>query len=205
MREKKNRPSVATYLGWLMKKLDYKCKHGEVLHFSEFYGELATYLWSMPFTFDNPMDENRVQDVFEMRERFSDELRISFEDELNLLDANPPSLFEVMITLADRMNYILEGRVENASVALFFTELLENLDMLKYDNTYVDEHRDTWISELDEKVDILINRRYGCDGFGSFFPLKTVTELDIFNGVDQSKNEIWYQMHHYISQKYPFV
>lgn len=205
MREKKTKPSEITYFGWLMMKLDYKCKHGETLYFSEFYGELATYLWRMPFTFDNPMDENRVQDVFEMREHFLDEFHISIEEELDFLDANPPSLFEVMITLADRMNYILDGRVENASVALFFTELLENLDMLKYDNAYVDEHRDTWVHELDEKVDILINRRYGCDGFGSFFPLKTVTELDIFNGVDQSKNEIWYQMHHYISQKYPFV
>lgn len=147
-------------------------------------------------------DENRCEDGLHLRELYIEEQQLD-EDHLEVRGfmKGECTLFEVMVALAQRMNYQLSDLIEPGDrTNKYFFEMLKNLKLDKFNDVIlgpgsgqIDPIAE---AEIDDILESLINRMYGYDGEGSLFPLK-------FRGPkDMATVEIWYQMMYYINENY---
>lgn len=152
------------------------------------YRFLMLHLFRTDFYAVIPMDENRASDGIELRYRFGREKRIRMSDIANVLDVKDCSVLEMMVALSLRCEeqIVDEPDVGDRTRKLFWS-MINNLGLNRMD----DESYDSF--EVEDRLDIFLNREYKPDGTGGLFKLRR-TRHDLRNV------EIWYQMMWYLSE-----
>lgn len=150
----------------------------------EDYIFLLEVLWRKEFYSLVNNDDNRAKDGIILRSE------AGFDD--NLVDFGPCRCLEMLIYLAKRCEFELYNGEITVCFRDIFWELISNLGLEKYSkrgwkgtNVYF---------EIDEILNIWLERRYDEDGKGNIFPLKDPIK-------DQKTVEIWYQMQSYLLEK----
>ena len=155
--------------------------------------ELEGFLWelySIEFRTFVPHDENRAADGLELRNAFLNESTESADLALIL---GPCTVLEMLVALAERMDFILFDPNKGDRSQEWFWTLINNLKLQKY---AVDEQSAARKRRFNRVViKKLIDRTYLENGEGGLFPLR-------FTRKDQRKVEIWYQMMDYISENF---
>lgn len=154
------------------------------------YWLLAKDLHRMPFYSLVPHDENRAMDGVELRE---DYLEMINGPKYLRLDLEECTVLEMMVALAQRMNYETEdAHQEEDRTAKWFWEMIRNLGLDGFsDENYV---RENGICRVDDVLERLVDRCYSRSGRGGLFPLRRPN-------CDQRKAEIWYQMNAYLMER----
>jgi len=148
------------------------------------YDQLLEILHGKEFVWMIPNDDNRVIDGADLRNVFLNE--ISVEDPgMGPLLHLPVSVLEVIIGLSNRLGFLDGGGPADWAWRLF-----ENLDLHKMWDPLSSRKRET----IDDRLDVLIWRRYEPDGNGGFFPLA-------FPDRNQLKEELWHQMNSYLAEQ----
>lgn len=175
------------YLHWLFKKAGVN--HGDPT-----YVLLATKLHNIPFIHYVPNDDNRAEDGIELRKDFIEDERLTDYELIMLYNHDRTevyaSVLEMLVALCERMVQIVD---ESSSVEDWFLELLNNLELLNFDDYNYDYNGG------DRRVDLImtkfLERKYKRNGRGGLFPLSRAIK-------DQRKVEIWYQMNAYLRERY---
>ena len=103
----------------------------------------------------------------------------------------PCSVLEMLIALAQRIEYILADPVFDDRTQQWFWGMIENLGLEPFANNDFYAVEKKYHNNI--ILDRLLERRYLRTGTGGLFPLRTVHE-------DQTKIEIWYQMMAYLDE-----
>ena len=138
-------------------------------------------------------DENRVLDGIRLREDY-----IYENDWMNptYLDSDSCSVLELLIAMAQRMNFELSDPYDSTDrTALYFWELIENLNLKAFDDESYDDLDGYYVVGC--LLDDFIERRYRFSGKGGIFPLRHAHR-------DQRKTELWYQMQSYLEENYEY-
>jgi len=137
------------------------------------YDGLFRILHDTEFVWFVPNDDNRIGDAFDLRREFW---------EGKPIPRKGVSVLEVLIALSRRLEFNADGEKE-----IWAGQLLKNLGL---DKMY-DPVTRRKAEKIEEIVNTFIWRTYEVNGQGGLFPLTHIKE-------DQTKVEIWYQMHAYI-------
>ena len=99
----------------------------------------------------------------------------------------------MLVALSQRMAFQISTGPDDNPVGKCFWEMIENLGLTPIDpfHPYLQDK----LYEMDQKVDIFIERKYHRDGYGGLFPLHSK------GAKDQRVTEIWYQMMAYLKEK----
>lgn len=146
--------------------------------------EFLWFLHQKPFYCIIPNDENRVEDGKQLWEDWSEE---------ELQEQAACSVLEMIISVAQRMEYILSDSREGDRTAKWFWEMVDNLGLKEFEDDDIADERRNYNN--DRILDILIERQYSPSGRGGLFPLSKPKE-------DQRRVEIWYQMQEYLDENY---
>jgi hypothetical protein len=138
--------------------------------------------WGTPWDVNN--DDNRLADGMDLRAEFSREFNVGRTD---LLGMGPVSFLEVLIGLSRRLEFAAGG-----SAPGWAWQLVCNLELHRMSNP-LSEAKKQRVRDILETV---IQRKYRPDGQGGFFPLA-------FPDEDQTRIEIWYQMHAFLEEAHP--
>jgi hypothetical protein len=150
------------------------------------YAILCYTLHQTKFDDSCPNDDNRARDGLELRDEFISSLKeIEVEDYTELQSLGGCSIFEMLIALARRCDYIVEY-----GQAAWFKIFLENLDLWKYNDADITPRSSVKVSEIINKFN---HRQYTRNGRGGVFPLRRAKK-------DQRALELWYQMSAYMTE-----
>lgn len=160
------------------------------------YDILLNRLHQIDFYSSIQNDVNRENDAFELRASFA------LENDLNVFTLEIlgkknylPSVLEILISIASRMDLYLE---RDNNVSDWFWELVDNLGLLQlYDDNYVEVGGDVKLHKI---IDKWLERRYKQNGKGGIFPLKKWSKYHKYDN-DQRIVELWLQMTSYIHEK----
>jgi hypothetical protein len=153
---------------------------------SKSYWDLINLLFDTEFTWSEsiPMDENRLVDARDLRVEFGNEFRRPRSRVLNL---GPISFLEVLIGLSRRLAFIAGG-----SAPGWAWILLGNLELQRMTNPLTRPKQ----ARIHDITSTVIERTYLPDGMGGFFPLA-------WPDGDQTRVELWYQLHAYVAELHP--
>lgn len=169
------------YYQWLLEKVN--CRKAEN------YTKLLRVLHDIPFEWSVPMDKNRALDGMELRFDYIDDDKIdSYEYNPYEVENVPCSCLEMMIALAEKFCFDVIGE-HYKTTAEWFWLMIDNLEISKYTDEHFDEE------DIKEKINKMIKRQYDKKGNGSMFPIHD-------NGIDQRKNELWYQLCAWFDENY---
>ena len=169
---------VEEYKNWLF----------DIIRFDDYcdrYERLLLYLSGRQFTWLVDHDENRAEDGFALRWKFSD---------VDFWTGRLPSrcsVLEMMIALSMRCEDVLFDPDTGDRTAIWFWKMIENLGLLEMDNVHFDRQ---YCREI---IDDLLDRRYDRDGNGGLFYTSNPK-------INMRKSEIWYQMNTWISENFDF-
>jgi hypothetical protein len=146
------------------------------------YWRLTKQLYTIPFYWFVPNDDNRALDGCELRYEFIEDQNLQEEVDPSWI-ALECSVLEMLVGLARRAAF------ETYSDPLtWFRIFMRNLELLGYTdavwNTAIER-------EVNNTVERLMHRRYRANGVGGLFPLR-------LPGRDQRKVELWYQLSAYL-------
>jgi hypothetical protein len=173
------------YLAWLHEELTRESKYPD-----RTYLDLVTAMFDKEFPWDTrlpwciPMDDNRLADGMELRAEFSVAYGIPRSDMLCL---NPCSFVEVLLGLSRRLSFVAGG-----SAHRWAWQLVENLEL----HRMWDRLSRSKMHRVGRILDTVIQRQYGPDGSGGFFPLAWAER-------DQREVELWYQLNAYVEELHP--
>lgn len=168
------------YFAWL-----YHLMLGERLENG--YWELMHQLFNTRFYWLIPNDDNRAEDGKMFRNSFAIEKFGTFVEWYH----QDCSVFEMLCGLAERMEDVLENPMKPSTSTQWLMLLIKNLGL----DTCTDDKFGVYQKHLvDQKINILLERRYKPDGCGGLFPLVGT------RAKDQRKVEIWYQLMKYIDE-----
>ena len=153
---------------------------------SKRYTLLLEHLWRKEYYSILPNDQNRVKDGLFLRREVNEGQ-----------DFGPCRVLEMLIALSRRMEFQLYGTDYDKTYKDLFWELVNNLDLIKFDN--IEAAKDAMYLEIDHILTNWIERRYSPDGHGGVFPLNNWQKS---SGIEQTEVEIWYQMMLYLSENY---
>jgi hypothetical protein len=169
------------YLEWLEPQL----RDGDE---GKSYSDLLIIMWQTEYVMDSSNtvdnDHNRLADGAELRAEFSREFRVSRAD---LLAIGPVSFLEVLIGLSKRLEFAAGG-----SAPGWAWQLICNLELHRMSNP-LSNAKQQRVSDI---LECVIKREYRPDGQGGFFPLA-------FPDEDQTRIEIWYQLHAFLEELHP--
>lgn len=172
-----------TYINWLGEQLREKADDN-----GKSYEELLHILFEKEFVVIVHMDENRVEDGLALRGEFRHTHQYRPVPTQRQLDRlGPCSFLEVLIGLSRRLAFNAGG-----SSPTWAWQLLGNLDL----QVMSDPLTLSRANETERILDTVIRRTYAPDGTGGFFPLAWADD-------DQTRIELWYQMHAYIGELHP--
>jgi len=140
------------------------------------YNELFRLMYEREFVWTVPNDDNRIQDGHDLRTEYwggADPLQKGV------------SVLEVLIGLSRRVAFVAEGHAPN-----WAWQLIINLGLDRMFDPVGTSKR----NKILDALDVLIWRQYERNGTGGFFPLAYPVE-------DQTKVEIWYQMHAFLNEQ----
>lgn len=156
---------------------------------SDGYNRVLNKLFEEEFYWSITGDRNRAIDGIKLRSIFGEQ---DYVGASYLLASMPDycTVLEMMVALAKRMedDIMYDPDVPNRT-GIWFGVMMENLGMLELDDRRFDEEI------FYEKLNIFLNRSYPDDGEGSLFG-------PLLGHFCMPKTEIWYQMHHYINEKF---
>lgn len=168
-------PLDELYFQWLYRQVGAAGSQRSRTHW-----KLLRQMYTKEFVWTVPNDDNRVTEGVDLRWEF-----VNYS-QLEKVDASwmnmGCSVLEMMIALSRRLAFLAEGEPR-----AWFWLLMKNLEL----DEFTDSNYDGFISDINEKLDVLIWRRYHADGRGGLFPLKQAE-------VDQRSVEIWYQVALYL-------
>ena len=153
---------------------------------SKRYTLLLEHLWRKEYYSILPNDQNRAKDGLFLRREVNEGQ-----------DFGPCRVLEMLIALSRRMEFQLYGTDYDKTYKDLFWELVNNLDLIKFDN--LEAAKDAMYLEIDHILTNWIERRYSPDGYGGVFPLNNWQKS---SGIEQTEVEIWYQMMLYLSENY---
>ena len=125
----------------------------------------------------HPMDENRIADAMDLRER---------SGMIRELGGKPVSLLEIVVVLSMYMSYARENLVIAAGPDRWFFEMLSNAG-IGYGCSE---------EEIITKGKRIVDRTYEPDGRGGLFPLLNGA------GCDMRLVELWMQLNAYLVERY---
>lgn len=174
-----------SYFMWLYRRVDS----------DKGYSNLCRYLHAQEFIAVIEMDSNRIGDALREREIFTDTIDHSLSTkEVNELMARPVSIFEVLVAIAIRIDFLMDDLISPPRVDEWFAELMKNLELDQLtDKHWTGSRRQ--LEEVDEILRIFMYREYSDDGKGSLFPMARRTIIG-WSGV-----ELWYQMNQWLAAK----
>lgn len=177
MSERTNRITKEEYLQWLGAQL-----RDEHANPNKTYWDLTIAMYAQPFSVTKvPMDDNRVADGMDLRVDFA---RLESIPSTRMPVLGPCSFLEVLIALSRRMAFAAGGQAPG-----WAWQFLCNLELDRMSDPFT-RTKDRKTQEIMETV---IWRSYSPDGRGGFFPLQRPDD-------DQTRLELWYQMHAYIEE-----
>lgn len=165
---------------------EYKDWLFDIIRFDDYcdrYERLLLYLSKRQFTWLVDHDENRAEDGFALRWKFSDD---------NFWVGRLPSrcsVLEMMIALSMRCEDVVYDPDLGDRTAIWFWCMVENLGLMDMDNRRFDKVR------CCEIVDRMLARQYEKSGEGGLFSTKS-------GEIDMRKSEIWYQMNIWIDENF---
>jgi len=134
-----------------------------------------------------PHDENRIADGAELRNRFQRESNKSLGPmEIADLMASNVSVFEVLLALADRADFMVP-----LTQKVWFRIFIENLKLDEFTDEYCDRNKTLW--PVKSIINCFNNRAYSKTGKRGIFPLRRPR-------CDQREVELWYQMGAYMTE-----
>lgn len=148
---------------------------------------LLAYLFDTPFkwSYKIPTDANRAKDGVLLRDRYANETGdfLLYSDRIE-----PCSILEMLVALSVRIEEDIMAEPGDECPEKWFWEMIRNLGL--------DEMTDRKFMEAyaKHKIDIWQGRRFGEDGQGGLFPLKSQTK-------DQRLTSIWDQMNFYLNEQ----
>lgn len=169
------------YLEWLTGQI----KNTHRQRRSRTYWDLMVLLHNKEFVWLVQNDDNRVQDGLDLRSEFQTTV-LGTDAWLDFWDYGC-SVLEVIIALSRRLAFTIDSSPE-----LWAWNLIDNLHLGSMHDPLSRKKQIV----VDDILENLIWRTYEPDGTGGFFPLAFPKE-------DQTKIEIWYQMHSYIDELLP--
>lgn len=169
-------------------------------------GELAILLFETDFRWvdDIPDDENRGKEALSLRERYAEHLTMNDDEvftkeirkNIDLIVKNllgPPSLFEVLVSLARDMDGMLNLE-SKPQVPVYFARLMSNAGFDHYDDEDYDHRPEKVMGYWKKLIDRILDRTYSEDGKGGLFPLKHPKS-------DQRKRSLWNQLNDWVDQE----
>lgn len=176
-------PLDELYLKWLYSRVA-SVRHRNP---ARTYWSLIRHLYTKEFVWSVPNDDNRVEDGRNLRKDFSNQLEIIPDREWMSLNC---SMLEMLVALAGRLDF-----EEEIGVASWFWELMDNVDLHQCSDAVYNAENPGIGEHVDLVLDHIIERKYLPDGRGGLFPLANPPE-------DQRYTEIWYQMSHYLVERF---
>lgn len=172
---------VAAYFEWICAVV---APNNNAEYLYNKYSNLLKLLYSIEFTADNAMDDNRRMDGIDLRIRFCNEQNL--EDYHYMFEKYPCSLLEMMVALALRCEetIMIDTSLGNRT-HVWFEEMLHSLDILKQTNEYYNEN---YVKVCITK---LYQRQYDYYGRGGLFTAMKTTR-------DMRSLDIWSQMQQYL-------
>ena len=155
------------------------------------YSKLLGKLYATEFYSLIPNDDNRGADGKQLRNNYINE---EGPQALLLFDLNECTVFEMLIGLSFRLEFESMSSLWEKTPKEWFWILLDNLGLRDYDDVVYEQPGVE--NQVNEILEIFLDRQYKRDGNGGLFPLKTPRK-------DQRRIEIWYQMSAYILENYP--
>jgi hypothetical protein len=163
------------YYEWLISQIKTGSKR-------EFRG-LFEILHNTEFTWFIPNDDNRMADGFNLRNDFFRGI-YGRKYRKGLLVIEGVSMLEVIVALSRRVGFQM-----TEDPHLWAWRLIKNIGL----NKMSDPLTEAKVEKIKTILDDLIWRNYERNGQGGFFPLRQTVK-------DQTKIEIWYQMHEYLME-----
>lgn len=171
-------PLVGAYFHWLVEQVR---ETDGPQRFT--YWDLLRVFHETEFVWLVPNDDNRLADGLELRQHFMDDHRVRRSiDQSPAGPFGPCTMLEVLVALSRRVAWL-----EDDNAPRWAWLLLRNLKMHKFTDP-LSRYKERKAEEI---LYGLVWRTYSPDGEGGFFPLAWPRE-------DQTKVEIWYQMHAYV-------
>lgn len=172
-----------TYFNWLCGLVEIGGGRSDHNH-----RKLAEILHTKRFFWFVPNDDNREEDGRDLRKTFL-ERRPDIYD-LNLKE--DCTVLEMLIALSIRMEWILSDGSRDQMPKRFW-EMIDNLELSNFlsDDCVIEEN----IDEIEDIINLFLERKYTETGSGGLFPLKRPKH-------DQRKIEIWYQMAEYLAENF---
>lgn len=176
----------ALYFKWLLKHID------DSIIFERFCWMLHRNV----FTRRVGNDVNRAVDGINLRVRFLDDLsEANIDPRLsNELMSQECSWFEMLVALANALDYLYEGGTRD-----WFVELINNMGLIQALNTpdisLVNDYNEVDQRAVDNATVTVDKSLFTAHGRGGLFPLQTN------NHPDQREVEIWEQHAAYVSER----
>jgi hypothetical protein len=149
------------------------------------YGTVCTAMHNLIFKDKVPHDSNRIAEAADLRNAFLDTNPRSGTRDWNDVLARDASIFEVLVELARRANFMIE-----LDDMKWFQIFLKNLGLDRYCDWYCLSHGTGHIFRVLRRFN---ERTYKPDGSGGLFPLKNP-------GGDQREIELWYQLGAWVNE-----
>jgi hypothetical protein len=159
------------YYEWLTSQIDIPNEKN--------YDDLFERMHNFEFVWTVPNDDNRVQDGMDLRDEFTG-------GNADLLTLGGATFLEILVALSRRIAFTAGG---NKHPQQWAWALLKNIG-LKPASDPLNEDKAKFV---DNVMHTVVQRTYGADGRGGFFPLQN-------SEYDQTKVEIWYQMNLYVAE-----
>lgn len=138
----------------------YFNKLKELVGHADYYKHLLRGLYSREFYSPLELDSNRASWGIWLRRRYMN------NDEAAMI--GPCSVLEMMIALAEQIDDHSELNNEEC-IKRYFWMMVENLGLLGLTDFAWGPNME---SEFNNRIDILLDRKYGEDGVGSLFPIQ---------------------------------
>lgn len=167
------------YFQWLVPQC--RDEHGNP---NDSYDTLFNLMFDREFEILMAMDANRAVDGCDLRVEFARSHRFSTDIKEEF---GPCTFLEMVIGLSRRLSFSAGGGAPG-----WAWQLLSNLELHKMSDP-LSKYRQRKALTI---MDVVISRSYLPDGVGGFFPLAYPDE-------DQTRLELWYQMHAYIEELHP--
>lgn len=175
------------YLCYLMNraKIDAEGDYG--------YLNLCKVLMDFQFIPIVEMDENRCYECRDLRREFSYDYDEEYGDILDGIYGEYGTMMELLVVLAEKMDYDLADSEFEAGAGKWFMEMLGNCGLATAFNTSFEQ--DGFEEEVTDILCTIVYRKFGWDGEGSLFPLQWPRQ-------DQRNVELIIQMNNYIEENY---
>ena len=186
-----NLPVYDAYFHWLYSHIGST----KSLNYTTSYTILAEFLHRQVFTWYIPHDDNRADDGIFLRTRFLDEYPYKVSDrDVARFEMDACSVLEMMIALAERILFVVDSDDGEYGCGAWFWELANNIGLSEFTDEYFIQGGDQAIVE--ERIRVVMDRKYDSTGAGGLFPLQTEPS------VDMRDIELWYQMNLYLAERY---